>query len=239
MPGAAPITRANVDAVFSGHQCRCMVKSALVLLSLLPAPALAHPHVFVDASVETIFDGEGRLVALRIGWTYDELFSLMLVEDGQHDTDGNGAVSEAEMTALDGFDMDWGSDFLGDTYVAQGDSPVALIPGPQDWITGWKDGRLYSAHTRTFETPLEVGTAPVSIRIYDPGYYVAYTILPEPKIDGGTGCTAEIFVPDLDAAQSQLLDSLKEYAPGDDLEDVVFPNVGADFAEEVRLSCGG
>ena len=143
-----------------------------------------------------------------------------------------------EMQALDGFDMDWGTDFLGDAYVVQGAAAVALAPGPQDWKTGWADGRLWSTHTRTLEAPLTPGPEGVTIQIYDPGYYVAYAITGEPEVTGRGDCTATIFVPDLDAAQTQLLDSLKEYVPGDDLEDVVFPNVGADFAEEVRVTCG-
>ena len=215
-----------------------MLRRAFLLAVLVPAAALAHPHVFVDATVEAVFDDQGRLTAFRIGWTYDELFSLMLVEESGADPDGDGQVSIDEMQALDGFDMDWGTDFLGDAYVVQGAAAVALAPGPQDWKTGWADGRLWSTHTRTLEAPLTPGPEGVTIQIYDPGYYVAYAITGEPEVTGRGDCTATIFVPDLDAAQTQLLDSLKEYAPGDDLEDVVFPNVGADFAEEVRVTCG-
>ena len=215
-----------------------MLRRAFLLAVLVPAAALAHPHVFVDATVEAVFDDQGRLTAFRIGWTYDELFSLMLVEESGADPDGDGQVSIDEMQALDGFDMDWGTDFLGDAYVVQGAAAVALAPGPQDWKTGWADGRLWSTHTRTLEAPLTPGPEGVTIQIYDPGYYVAYAITGEPEVTGRGDCTATIFVPDLDAAQTQLLDSLKEYVPGDDLEDVVFPNVGADFAEEVRVTCG-
>ena len=215
-----------------------MLRRAFLLAVLVPAAALAHPHVFVDATVEAVFDDQGRLTAFRIGWTYDELFSLMLVEESGADPDGDGQVSDDEMQALDGFDMDWGTDFLGDAYVVQGAAAVALAPGPQDWKTGWADGRRWSTHTRTLEAPLTPGPEGVTIQIYDPGYYVAYAITGEPEVTGRGDCTATIFVPDLDAAQTQLLDSLKEYAPGDDLEDVVFPNVGADFAEEVRVTCG-
>ena len=215
-----------------------MLRRAFLLAVLVPAAALAHPHVFVDATVEAVFDDQGRLTAFRIGWTYDELFSLMLVEESGADPDGDGQVSDDEMQALDGFDMDWGTDFLGDAYVVQGAAAVALAPGPQDWKTGWADGRLWSTHTRTLEAPLTPGPEGVTIQIYDPGYYVAYAITGEPEVTGRGDCTATIFVPDLDAAQTQLLDSLKEYVPGDDLEDVVFPNVGADFAEEVRVTCG-
>jgi hypothetical protein len=43
-------------------------------------------------------------------------------------------------------------------------------------------------------------------------------------------------VPDLDEAEQQLLAALSEYTPDVDLE-AEFPAVGANFAEEVRVSC--
>jgi ABC-type uncharacterized transport system substrate-binding protein len=205
--------------------------------ALWAAPARAHPHVFVDATVEAIFDDQGRLAAVRIGWTYDELFSLLLVTDYAADANGDGTVSDAEFAVMRDFDMDWGPDFLGDTYITAGGAPVPLVTGPQEWEAGWRDGRLWSVHTRRLETPAEVGPEGAVVRIYDPGYYVAYAIDPEPKITGRDCCSAQVFVPDLDAAQEELLASLKEYMPGDDLEDVVFPEVGAEFSEEVRLTC--
>lgn len=212
---------------------------ALLLTALIPAPAFAHPHVFVDTTVRAVFDDQGRMTGLRIGWTYDELFSLLLVEDGGHDTDGDGSISDIEMKALDGFDMDWGSDFLGDTYPEQDGRPLALVTGPQDWVTGWKDGRLWSEHTRTFAAPVDMAEGPVVIKAYDPGYYAAYAIVGEAGFDGRADCTSETFVPDLDAMQEELMASLKEYMPGDDLEEIGFPEVGEQFSEELRITCGG
>lgn len=217
-----------------------MIRAAVILSAVaLPGPALAHPHVFIDTTVEVILDDMGRAKALRIGWTYDEFFSLTIVEDAGADTDGDGEISEAEMKALDGFDMDWGTEFLGDTFVEQAGAEIALVPGPQDWQTGWKDGKLWSVHTRAFAAPVDLGGEPVIIRAYDPGYYTAYSITEPITVTGGDGCRAGIWVPDLDKAQEEMLASLKEYLPGDNLEDVVFPDVGKQFAEEVRVKCGG
>ena len=53
-------------------------------------PALAHPHVFIDTSLEVIFDDQARATGVRISWTYDEYFSLVVAEDHKIDLDYDG-----------------------------------------------------------------------------------------------------------------------------------------------------
>jgi ABC-type uncharacterized transport system substrate-binding protein len=216
-----------------------MRRLALIAALVAPAPALAHPHVFVDVRFGLVFDAGGQLSAVKVHWSYDELFSLMLVEDEGADRDQDGALSAEEAEALRGFDMDWSGGFPGDTWLTAGGAEVALTPGPQDWETGWRDGRLWSVHTRTLAAPLDVAAGDVVIRAYDPGYYVAYAIDEATEFEGRGDCRTEVWVPDLDAAQEELLASLKEYLPGDDLSDAGFPEVGEQFAEELRLTCSG
>ncbi|MFM2354968.1 MAG: hypothetical protein RLZZ528_704 [Pseudomonadota bacterium] len=199
---------------------------------------MAHPHVFTDTAVEVIFDAAGQVTALRVTWTYDDLFSLMTVEERGADTDGDGSVSADEFAPLAGFDSNWPEDYDGDTYILSGGAPVALDPTPTGWEDGWSDGRLWSRHTRTLTAPLDPAKAEVVIQSYDPGYYVAYAIDPRVAFTGRDDCRAEVFVPDLDAAAAELQASLKEYAPGDNLDDFGLGDVGAGFAEEIRLTCG-
>jgi polyphosphate kinase len=54
-------------------------------------------------------------------------------------------------------------------------------------------------------------------------------------VTGGKDCTAEIFQPDLAAADTAFAAALEEYY-GSDLEGD-FPAVGAAYADEVRLTC--
>ena len=45
-------------------------RAGLVLAALagLGGPAMAHPHVFIDTSVEVILDDRDRVTAVRLGW---------------------------------------------------------------------------------------------------------------------------------------------------------------------------
>ena len=117
--------------------------SALFLLS--PAPALAHPHIFIDTRYEVILNDRNEATALRIGWTYDDLYALLIFGDLALDPDGDGVLTPEEEASLNGFDMQWIEGFEGDTYVLMDGQPLA-ISGPRDWTASWADGKLSSTH---------------------------------------------------------------------------------------------
>jgi ABC-type uncharacterized transport system substrate-binding protein len=206
------------------------------MLCALSAPALAHPHVFVDTGLRLIFDDQGRLAAVRVTWAYDELFSLLVLEDRELDKDYDGKLTEAEQAALKGFDMDWPDWFEGDLFLTAGGEKIEMS-GPMEITATLADSRIVTTHLRALETRLEVGEQPVVFQVYDPGYYTGYEISLPVKIIGREGCAAKVFMPDLDAAQKELQDALAEYTPSEDLEEMGWPAVGASFAEEVRLTC--
>lgn len=206
------------------------------LLLLTAAPAGAHPHIFIDTRFEVILNDRNEATALRIGWTYDDLYALLIFGDLSLDPDGDGMLTPEEEARLNGFDMKWIEGFEGDTYVLMADKPVP-ISGPRDWTASWEDGRLSSSHYRDLLTPVPVAEVPLVIQAYDPGYYVAHVILPPAVVTGGNGCSAQVYEADLDAADAALQAALLEFAPGSDVEGQ-FPAVGAKFSDEVRVTCG-
>ncbi|WP_166401206.1 DUF1007 family protein [Rhodobacter calidifons] len=214
---------------------RCALP-ALVLAAGLPAgPALAHPHVWIDTGIEVILNDRNEATAIRISWTYDELYSLYVVGDMGLDADWDGKLSPEEEARLSGFDMKWDEGFAGDTFALLGETPLDLSR-PEEFGARYDGKRITSTHLRRLAAPVPVGAVPLIVQAYDPGYYVAYSI-PEPAVvTGGTGCVARTFVPDLTEAEQALLEALKEYTPDVDVEDA-FPAVGAQFAEEVRVTC--
>ena len=205
------------------------------VLAAAAGPALAHPHVFIDTGIEVILNDRNQATGIRISWTYDDLYSLYVVGDMGLDPDWDGSLTPEEEARLAGFDMGWDADFPGDTYALLGEAPLPLSR-PGDWTAAYADGKITTTHLRTFDAPVPVGAVPLVVQVYDPGYYVAYSIPLAPLVTGGTGCAAQTFVPDVDAAQEALMAALSEYTPDVDLEGQ-FPAVGANFAEEVRVTC--
>jgi ABC-type uncharacterized transport system substrate-binding protein len=202
---------------------------------LAASPVLAHPHVWIETGIEVILNDRNEATGVRISWTYDDLYSLYVVGDLGLDPDWDGKLTPDEEARLSGFDMKWDPDFPGDTYALMGDAPLALSR-PQDWTASYAGGKITSTHLRVFDAPVPLTTGPLIVQAYDPGYYVAYSIPVAPVVTGGAGCSARTFVPDLGAAEQELMAALSEYTPDVDLE-AEFPAVGANFAEEVRVTC--
>jgi ABC-type uncharacterized transport system substrate-binding protein len=206
---------------------------ALLLAALLPLPAAAHPHVFIETGLTLVVDAENRLVAIRVVWAYDELYSLLVLEDLGLDQDYDGILTPAELDALSGFDMQWIEGFEGDTYAAAGDSAVALGP-PEAQPAAMQDGRIVTTHTRAVLAPVPADG--VSVRAYDPTFYAAYDLTRGVSVEGGSGCAAAVSPADLDAAYTMLEELL--YGPRSvEWSEDDFPEVGEAFADEVRLTC--
>lgn len=212
-------------------------RALCLALALLPAPALAHPHVFADTGYALIFDSHGRLAAIRTHWVYDELFTLLVIEDGKHDTDGDGEISAEELKGLADFDSQWPDGYDGDLHVSQGGAAVTAGP-PQDWSVDWADGKLGSTHTRAFDPPLDMAKGAVRISPYDPGYYVAYHIAPAPVIEGRSDCRVDLGSPDLDAEAKRIEAEIAATPADVNLNDMGYLDVGVRFAEWAVVSCG-
>lgn len=201
---------------------------AMAGLVALAGPAGAHPHVFMETGLEVIRDDAGRAVSLRVTWTYDPFFSLVLITERGLDPDGDGSLTEDETAALQGFDMNWEPGFPGDTYAFAGDRAVALS-GPRDGVARYDGGQIVSSHIRDLAEPV---AGLLVVKNYDPTYYTEYTI----REVVAEGCETEIIAPDLTEAERELQAALAEIPADVDVE-MGFPAVGAVFAQEVRVTC--
>ena len=201
----------------------------------LPAVATAHPHVFVDATIEAIFDPQGRVEALRIGWTYDPLFSMTYVAERGFDPDFDGVLTAQEQAELVGFDMNWDSAFEGDTYALLGEVPLVLSR-PTEATAGYVEGSLVSTHLRRLSEPVALGAQALVVQVYDPSFYTSYTIAATPVLTGAEDCAVVVYEPDRAAADTRLEAALAELAGSADAE-TDFPAIGSAYAEEARISC--
>jgi ABC-type uncharacterized transport system substrate-binding protein len=209
--------------------------AAVLSLLALAVPALAHPHVFIDSGIEVLIDDQNRATGVRISWTYDEYYSLFIIGDMGLDLDWDGVLTADESARLAGFDMKWDPGYSGDTYALQRDVDLALSR-PRDWSAEYQDGKITSHHLRDFDWPIPLSGDPLIVQVYDPGYYVLYTIAFDPVLTGGQDCQATAYAPDITEADEALKDALAEYTPDQDLE-ADFPAIGKAYAEEIRVTC--
>lgn len=199
-------------------------------------PVFAHPHIFIETTIEVLYDAAGRAEALRIGWTYDELYSLTYLAENGFDPDFDEVLTDEETARLSGFDMGWDADFPGDTYALLGGEPVGLSR-PEAPTAVYAGGKLTSTHLRRLSTPIAPGSGDLVVQVYDPSFYTAYTIAGTPVLtDAPAGCSVQVFEPDRAAADARLLAAMEELSGSADSE-AEFPAIGDAYAEEARITC--
>jgi ABC-type nickel/cobalt efflux system permease component RcnA/ABC-type uncharacterized transport system substrate-binding protein len=147
--------------------------AALVALcALLPLPALAHPHIFVDAKAAITFNDAGEVVSIHNSWTFDQAYSAWSIQG--LDTNNDGKYSRAELQPLADDNMDGLADYQYYTFAGEGNDPnLRFCHGSHPSID--YDGKQT---TLNFDVAL---AKPYAIRkslelsIDDPEYYVAIT----------------------------------------------------------------
>lgn len=211
---------------------------ALACLSLLPLRAGAHPHEFVDTALTFELDAEGRLAAIHVVWVWDELMSLLTLEDLGLDPDHDGALSAGERATLARRFSDWPEDFAGNMQLRQAGQAVAL-GRPQGMDVDLRDGRFVLDFRRAPAAPLPMGGAPVQFQAFDPSYFIYYDVPALPGITGATACTVTRAEADLGAARSLYARLLGDLTEDELMEPGREPLVGSAFADTFELSCPG
>lgn len=194
---------------------------------LLATPLQAHPHVFVETGLRLVASESGAIQGVEVTWRYDELYSLLVLEDMGLDSDFDGQLTMAELERLNGFDLQWIDGFEGDLY-AQSAAGQLKLGAPQNRGTSLAAGQIVSRHYRALETAEDR----LSLKAFDPTYYTAYDL--GLGVDLPEGCTVKVVKADLEAARK-----LEAELLGDDVDDpeADYPEVGEEFADEIFVTC--
>jgi len=206
------------------------------LVACLATPVLGHPHIFVDAGLQLIRDAGNRVIAVEVTWRYDELYSLLLAEDFGLDPDYDLQLTEAEVAATLGFDLNWSGGFEGGLVMRQVGATLEVGPPEPVSLRMLETGQLETTHRRPVHGA--VARAPVEAQIYDPEFYIAFEMILDVGVEGAPECSAELIRADLDAAYAVLEAALDEIGGAVAAEDN-FPPVGAHFADRVVFTCPG
>lgn len=241
-PKASRHALACCGVAIHAHMCpmRTLWLALTVFLgALAPTGVLAHPHIFVDAGLLFERDADGRVTHVNVTWRYDELYTLILLQDYGLDPDFDLILTQAEVDATLGFDLNWGGGFEGGLHVFRGGQALELgVPEPVT-LSLRPDGRLETTHRREVRGDPGAG-AMLEARVYDPEFYVAFeAILPSRLVSGPADvapCVPDLRRADLDAAYEALAQEIAAIGGSVAAEDN-FPAVGALFADRLVFTC--
>jgi len=147
-----------------------------VLLGLLAAalPAAAHPHVFISNRMTVTFD-QGMLQGIGFQWTFDPMFSAMILGDYDPGHTGRFDASRAAALKAGAFDNLVNYHYFIALWV--GGKPVRK-PVMEKFTPSVADkGRLVYQFFVPLKVPLATEEQTVLLTVYDDSYYVAFDIL--------------------------------------------------------------
>lgn len=148
---------------------RVLVALTLLTAALMPARVGAHPHVWVDATVDFQFQA-GHLVGITLEWIFDPFFSAVLFdefdanEDGEFDALETTAIREAAFNGLG--DVGYFTDVRIDGVVQRWGVPEHFT------VSIGEDGSVAYRFTLRVAEPAPVLSSDVTLSLYDPEFYV-------------------------------------------------------------------
>jgi len=183
---------------------------AVLAALLVPAPALAHPHVFADARLEIETSADGHIIELRNVWRFDEVFSSSVVmdfdmnSDMQLDADELAQIGDMVTQSLADFD------YYTNVTVNGKDVGTSL---PETIKVDYQDGQLLMFFALVPETSMQL-KGKIAVGVFDPTMYAALDFINDEDmaVTGGSAaqCARKVVRPDFDEIIMQNQASLTE-----------------------------
>jgi ABC-type uncharacterized transport system substrate-binding protein len=211
---------------------RTALPAMLFCAALVPAPAQAHPHVWVQARTEVVLDEAKSLVALRLAWTFDPAYSAFAVlnldsrRDGVPDPEKLAELARSRARALGE---------SGSFVQAKLNGRSLRLAAPAEARAAYRDGRLTLSFTRA---PAARGEAvrTLVLATLDPDFYVAFGLPPEAdavRLTGGPACLLKLTRPAREAREGeQIIPDAEATA-----RPAAAAATGADYAGRVLVAC--
>ena len=192
-------------------------------------PAGAHPHVWIDMTVSSVFNEDGPLTGFRHVWTFDEFYTVFQLEalGGQQPTDA--VLAEFATDMIESIAS------LGYLMKVETKDGIAGIAGARDEALVLRgDSRLELAFTADLEGSVDARAWPVRYAVFDPEYYIEMLHV---KGTGTlmTGTPPATCTTDLQRPQPTF-EMLSLAAAVEVMQDDP-PALGETFAEKVTIDC--
>ena len=151
-----------------------MSRLAALLFLAVALPGFAHPHVFVDNRMTVDFEN-GTLQGITFSWTFDEMFSSMIL--GDYDPKHTGQFDAARVKAVKEGAFDNLANYHYFIALAIGNKRLDQFRIERFTPSVADKGRL----VYSFFVPLNIHVRPteqsVRVTVYDDSYYVAFDLL--------------------------------------------------------------
>jgi ABC-type uncharacterized transport system substrate-binding protein len=149
---------------------RCI---AMVFLAVA-FPAFAHPHVFVNDKITVQFEA-GMLQGITFTWTFDDMFSSMILSD--YDPKHTGHFDAAQVKAVKAGAFDNLENYHYFIALAVGKKQVPRFTIDRFAPSVADAGKLVYSFFVPLKLPVQPTEQTVRLTVYDDSYYVAFDLL--------------------------------------------------------------
>jgi ABC-type uncharacterized transport system substrate-binding protein len=211
------------------HRLALQLFSALALLFVGAAPALAHPHVWVTMKSEIVYSPDGMITGVRHAWTFDEMFSTFATQGIE--SKKKGEFTREELKALAEVNVTSLKEFGFFTFAKADGKKVALVD-PVDYYLEFNNSMLTLNFTLPAQAPVKAPT--LNIEIYDPDYFVDFSFAEKDPValNGAPGaCKFAVGRPS-DAGAAQVATPDESFFQKDSTT-----NYGAQFSNRISVKC--
>ena len=182
---------------------RTVVLSAAVATVLASTgPASVHPHVFAEARLDVMLNGDQTVKSLRHLWRFDDLFSsTVLVE---FDKNGDLKLDDAELQEVSNTVFASLAEYDYFQLVSADGKDVAMKP-PAGLMANYENDQLIILFESEPKEPLKL-KGKVDFGVYDPTFYTAIDFVEDENMavqDLPASCKRAVIRPDPDEAISQ------------------------------------
>lgn len=213
---------------------RALPSAAAALVLAGAAPALAHPHVFAEASLEVAVDEGGFVTALRHVWRFDDLFSATVMLE--FDANADLVLDNEELEAVGSVIHESLAEFGYFQFVTAAGKDIEMH-APDRIMADFQDSQLTILFESRPAQSLKLdGT--VDFGVYDPTFYTAIDFYEDEQMTVAglpPSCTRSVIRPDADEAIAQNQQSLTD-AFFNDPTGVDYSKI---FATRLQLECPG
>lgn len=212
------------------HAIVCL--AALATGLVLSASANAHPHVFAEARLDVVVDGDGTVKSLRHLWRFDDLFSsTVLVE---FDQNGDLKLDDSELAEVSKTVFESLAEY-GYFQLVSVDGKDVTMNAPAQLMANYENDQLIILFESEPQAALKL-KGKVDFGVYDPTFYTAIDFTEDANmaVEGlPASCTRTVIRPDPDEAiaqnQANLTDAFFNDPAGTDLSKI--------FATRLELDC--
>ncbi|MBS7805672.1 DUF1007 family protein [Rhizobiales bacterium TNE-4] len=206
----------------------CLLGVVLFWLGLA-APVQAHPHVWITAQAEILYNPDGSVAAIRHVWDFDEAYTAFATQGLDTNKDGKFSRDELKALAQENAESLHEFDFFTSLKI---DGKRPAFGQPKDYFMEMNGQLLRFVYVLPLEKPVKAKTS-LSLEIADKSFFVAFNLTEGEGavtlVGAPQGCTVRINRPKTQVPQQTLSEQAFQALGGED--------VGLQFATRAIVAC--